>query len=316
MSSNIPKSFETAGFYKPNQPKKRRRLMIGTEGVTDSGKTEFLLSAPGPGIIIAVDPTYEAALDNPKPPSSRRGNHIFYDIKIPMSQMGTGSLGPALHGKYKDLQEMAKDYWNEFRNKVYEACAIEDALTVSIDGDSDTWNLQKLVDFGRIELILPRSTGPMKDTRRVFIYKMFHTGKNIVATNKLKAKYVPVLDENGNTKRDKDGEIVKEPSPTEVERQGYPADLQDYLWQFQIRHLIKKPEIIRPETRRIATIGINKGKEIVTPAVVSPAQWGLRILKCKHNVDFEGAELWGDQCNYGGLVALTFPNSDPSEWGL
>lgn len=314
MQSNIPQSFIDKGFYKPNQGKKRRRLMIGTEGITNSGKTEFLLSAPGPGIIIAVDPTYEATQDNPTPPVSRRGNHVFYDIKIPMSQMGPVSLGAPLHtdaasgknGKYKDMQEMAKDYWNEFRNRTYAACEIPEALTVSIDGDSDTWNLQKIVDFGRIELIMPRTTGPMKDTRRVFIYKMFHTGKNIIATNKLKAKYIPVYEDDGVTlKRDDKGEIVKEPSPTDLERQGYPADLQDYLWQFQIRHLIK------PASRKIATIGINKGKEVVTPP-----QWGLRILKCKHNVGFEGAELWGEDCNFEGLVALTFPNTDPSEWGL
>lgn len=298
----IPQSFVTDGFYNPSKPRQRRRLLIGSEGWTDTGKTEFIYSCPGPGINLAVDPAYEGVMDNQSPPKSRRPDWVTFDIKIPMNEMSKDAL-PHLGGtKYETSKDMYKAYWRHFRTTLYKALDNPDAISVGIDGDSDTWELQKLSEFGRTNQILPITTGSIKSRRRLLIYRAFHSGKNVIATNKLKIKYEKVQLPDGSYKIDDRGEFVRE-ATDDVERQGYPE--QDYLWQFQIRHLYKKAESI------MITRGPNKGQ-----VVPGRAQWGIRIMKSKVNTEMVGHELWGDKANFQGLIELFYPQTDQSEWGL
>jgi hypothetical protein len=45
----LPASFLKDGFVPPDKMRRTRRLMIGTDGPSNTGKTEFAISAPGPG---------------------------------------------------------------------------------------------------------------------------------------------------------------------------------------------------------------------------------------------------------------------------
>lgn len=294
---SLPASFTRDGFLHSSKVLKKRRLMIGTEGDTDAGKTEFILSCPGPGILLAVDRSIDGVYDNPAPPPSRRDDWAIVPVTIPLN---TQLLD-------KDAY-MAR--WTDFYKNYYmKALNNEDAVSVALDGDSDTWEFERLASWGRLEQIPALMYAGANSSRRAMISRAWDSGKIIIATNKLKDEYVDILDSNGKPVKDDKGRVKREKTG-EQERQGFPD--QQYLWQIQLRHLYKAPELLDFESMPIA----EKLKAKREKRTATEPQWGIRITKCKANKRLEGAELWGDQCNFTGLVQFIYPQVELSEWGL
>jgi hypothetical protein len=275
------------GFVTPDVARKtagKRRLMIVTEGKPNTGKTEFLLTAPGPGLIIALDRGFDAMCDNPHPPKTRRADFGLNVIKVPT--LGAG-VNPA--------KEWVP-YWNDFYATYKNALANPDAKTVCLDGDNVSWELQRLAEHGTLTGIFPqtRYTG-VYDARRKMYFRAWDSGKIIICTNMVRDQYRDVIDtntglpvmENGQAKREKTGDSTS---------MGFPD--QDYLFQIRIRHLFE-PARENP---------ILKKK--------MPARWGFRILAAKANPTLVGSELWGTEATFTGLVEAVYPHIDPKEWGL
>jgi hypothetical protein len=287
----LPASFARDGFVTAENARKRMKLsngrllkslMIGTEGESDTGKTEFILSCPGPGIVICIDRGFEPVFDNPAPPPARRSDFAFKIIEAPMDTAAT--------------QDAYINYFKMCREETYKACANLDAVTVAIDGDSDFYELQTLAEFGKTTKIWPQTKfGDLYAKRRAMTAKWHDSGKIIIGTSKLRDSYADVLDNTGAPVLEINGE-VKRVKSGEQERQGFKD--QTYLWNIQIRHLYKP-------------VGINS----VTKRAV-PHQWGLRIMKCKANSALVGMELWGDLCNFKGLVQLVYPQYPLADWGF
>lgn len=283
----LPKSFTAAGYVNADQVRKRRRLMIGTEGITNSGKTEFMLSAPGPGLVICLDRGFDPVLDNPQPPKWRRDDFGFKVVTVP--KVGTATQPEFLA------------YWKTFYNEFKDGLNNLDALTLCLDGDSDSWELQQLAEFGKLTQIPQLMRVAVNAARRAMISRAWDSGKIVIASNKVRDKWIDKVDEDGNPELDDKGK-VKRVNSGEKERQGFSD--QDYLWHVQIRHLYER------KTEKVIPAGPRKGQKISTPP-----RWGLRILKCKANPRLEGDELWDDQCNFASLVKYIYPNVPLSEWG-
>lgn len=273
-------SFTKDGYQSMATLRKSRRLMIGTDGLSDTGKTEFILSAPGPGLVIALDRNFDAMLKNEDPPPTRRDDFYFKSISVPLATAAT--------------QNEFLDYWRVFRKAFYEALANPQARTIGLDGDSDSWELQRLAEFGKLTQIPPILYTGVNSARRSLIARAWDSGKIVIATNKVKGEYIDKLKADGTIELNDSGKPVRVMNG-EYKRQGFED--QDYLWQIQIRHLFA------PARTNIVT-----GKAI-------PKQWGLRIMKCKANKDLEGTELWGGDCNFAGLVQYVYPSIPLKEWG-
>lgn len=299
--ANLPLSFARDGFrdyVEITKARKYRRLMIGTEGESESGKTEFMASAPGPGVVVCIDRGHEAMLENPNPPSTRRNDYAYVPLQIPVQQ---SALGDKAHWV---------EAWRSFRSIVYKALDNPDCKTVGIDTDSASWELQQLAEFGRTRSIMPLMTVDVKAARRAFITRCYDSGKNIIGSNMLKDEWVDVLDEDGNPKIDDKGKKEQQTSGRR-KRQGFPD--QDYLWQIQLRHMSKPGELIRVGGKTITLR--DKVIEIGGKMVKGPTEYGIKILKCKVRSDVVGEELWGEDCNFAGLVQLIYPDTPLSEWG-
>jgi hypothetical protein len=259
----IPASFTRDGFVLPNQLRKGKfkRLLIGSDGWPDTGKTEFACSAPGPGLVLCLDRGQEAMLDNTHPPATRRNDFAFKIIKVPVA-----------------TQMKQHDYlthWQTFFGEYVSALDNPDARTVVVDGDSDSWELQRLAEFGRLTGNLPIQHTGANAARRAYIARAFDSGKIVIMTNKLKKGYKSQV---------VDGKEIQVETGKE-ERQGFRD--QDYLYQLQLRHLYD----------------------------ATKAQWGVRITKCKVDMGLVGFELFGDDCNFQSLVQVVYPNVPLSEWG-
>lgn len=278
MNKPLPPSFAAVGFS-VKLPRKTayKRLMIGTEGLTNSGKSEFILSCPGPGIVICLDRNLESMLDNPNPPASRRNDYAFHLVAAPLNTAA--------------LKETYKEYWSAFYTKLKAATENPDARTLGVDGDSDSWELQRLAEWGKLAGVGKSLVyAGVNAARRAMYARLYDSGKIVVATNKVSKLYKPLLNADGSFKLGDDGKPIKEWDGSSMERQGFSD--QDYLWQIQLRHICE------------------------TDAEGKPIQWGIKILKAKAYPDLQGAELWGDDCNFETLVSNVYPNVDLKEWGL
>lgn len=266
----LPASFIKEGYLSAGDVRKTRRLLLGTDGPPDSGKTEFALSAPGPGIVLGLDRGFDAVLDNQFPPATRRPDFAFKVITVPKATSVT--------------QSEALDYWRTFYAAYKGALSNTDARTVVLDGDSDSWELQRLAEFGKLTQIPPILYTNVNSARRAMIARAWDSGKIVIATSKLSRDYKAVLNADG-TPVLKDGKEIREWDGHSMHRQGF-AD-QDYLWQLQIRHLYR----------------------------TTPREWGIKIMKCKADMSLVGLELWGDDCNFPSLVQTVYPHIPLSEWG-
>lgn len=277
----LPLSLTKAGYgpLESLRAAKRRRLLIGTEGLSDTGKTEFMLTAPGPGAIVVLDRGVDAIADNPKPPPTRRPDFGFKVISIPTA---TQSSTPAFYA----------EYWMAFLKEYLEILKNLDVRMVGIDGDSDSWELQRLAEFGKLANVWPQTKyGDVYAARRAMINRAWDSGKIVIATNKVKELWKPILDSQGKEILESNGEPKREPSG-EWRSQGFPDT--DYLWQIRLRHE-HRVRVVKGEPRH---------------------EWGIRILKCKANMELVGEELWGGDATFLGLVSLCYPQVDPKEWGF
>jgi hypothetical protein len=235
----------------------------------------------GQGIVLALDRGFDAMLDNPHPPVTRRNDYAFKPITVPL----------ATQAKQEDF----KAYWQEFYFKAYlPALANPDARTVVIDGDSDSWELQRLAEFGRLLQVPSHLYSGVNAARRAMYARAYDSGKIIIATNKIKRDYQQVMNEDG-TPLMKDGKPVREWDGKTYERQGFSD--QDYLFAIQLRHLFLPAYFNTKLNRQM------------------PASWGIKITKCKADPDHEGTELWGDDCNFETLVSLVYPQVPREAWG-
>jgi hypothetical protein len=267
----LPASFAAAGFG-PLPKTKFKRLMIGTDGLSNTGKTEFILSAPGPGVVICLDRGLEAMKDNPHPPKTRRNDYAFKIVQAPLASAAT--------------IESYREYWRSFYDIYKSALAIPEARTVAVDGDSDSWELQRLAEWGKLAGAgKSLSYAGVNAARRAMYARAYDSGKIVFATNKSNRCYKPIIKPDGTYLIGSDGKPEREWDGKTYERQGFND--QDYLWQIQITHLY------------------NDAKGI----------WGIRLNRVKADPELVGLELWGDDCNFQTLVGTVYPQVSLSEWG-
>jgi hypothetical protein len=260
---NLPASFARDGFLPPDKLRgKYRRLLVGTDGWANTGKTEFAMSAPTPGIIIALDRGFDSVLDNPNPPKTRQDGWAYKAIKI------------GLPTQYK--QEEYLKQWIEFRNEYYKALANPDCRTVILDGDSDSWELQRLAEWGKVTQVPSLQYPGVNAARKGMIARAWDSGKIVIATNKLEEVYETKKNESGKEVQVKSGEI---------RRQGFKD--WKYLWGVHLRHLYRAED----------------------------NTFGVEILMAKADTSLQGFQLWGPECNFQNLVQTIYPQIPLSEWG-
>lgn len=265
----LPPSF--AKYETALQIQKVRSTMIGLDGPPDSGKTEFCMSAPGPGILLALDRGLKGALDNPEPPKSRNPNFAFRTIPIPLAtQLGT--------------KEQYLEHWKLFYAEYLTALGNVDCRTFVLDGDSDSWELQRLAEFGRLSKVPSNLYDNVNAARRGMYARANDAKKIFLATNRIRKTYVtkmtpagvPELNGSGNEVRVWNGEF---------ERQGFSD--QDYLWQTQLR-CFRTPN----------------------------GDFGVKVLKCKPNKEIVGMPFTGGDCNFASLIEAIYPHIPVKEWGF
>lgn len=287
----LPNSLSRDGFLPASMARKRMKLknghllkpiLIGTEGETNTGKSEFALSLPGPGACIVLDRNL-GFLDNPNPPKERHSDNFgFKVVSVPPNSTAD--------------QPTYLEYYKGVRESFKSALENPDVVSVVLDGDSDFWELHRLASFGKLTNVWPQTKyGDVYAQRRALTARAWDSAKIVLGTNKLRDEYVTVYKPDGTPELEKDGNEVKKKTGNKV-RQGFPD--QDYLWEIQLLHM-RKDAHINPFTKKLV-----------------PQQWGVRVLKCKHSPSMQGTEIWGADCNFKGLMQVLYPEIPLGEWNL
>src|SRR3954464_10896014 len=134
----MPASLAKRSYMSVDDLKSLRGVLIIIDGPTDTGKTEFMLSGPPVGAIIAVDRNHEHTMKNPEPPKSRNKGFYFHSLQIPM-QASTKNQSDWVEG------------FTKYRDELYDLLKDPQVRTVGIDGDAETWELQRLATFGKLK---------------------------------------------------------------------------------------------------------------------------------------------------------------------
>ena len=266
------------GFTPLSQMKARRRLMIGIDGLADTGKTEFALTFPPPICALFIDQGYEHVIGRLNPPPARQQDIDYRVFQLPQAGMSVSGASTQ-----DDNQKAYKQIWSDFYANYILAISSPRYRTVLVDGDSETWDLQRLAAFGKLTQVPPMEYTNVNQARRVLIRRGFDSGKNMAFTYRVGHEYESTVKLNA-------AGVPKEVSERtgNYVRKGF-AD-QDYIVQVQLR-----------TQRRHTEAG---------------TQFGVEITKCKPDVDLIGMQLWGSDCCYRGIVQAIYPGANPADWGL
>ncbi len=257
-----------------------RRLMVGIDGLPDTGKTEFALTFPPPVCILFVDQGYESVVNKLNPPPNRQKDVDYKIFSLPQAGMNPTGAGTA---SQKDAQAAYSSIWNDFYANYVAAVSAPKYKTVVIDGDSESWDLQRLAAFGKLTQVPPMEYTNVNQARRVLIRRGFDSHKNIAFTYRVGHEYESTIKINARG----EPKEVSEKTGNYI-RKGF-AD-SDYIVQVQLRTM-------RQSTHR-------------------GTKFGIEVVKCKPDVELIGLQLWNDQCCYRGLVEAIYPGANPSDWGL
>ncbi len=272
----LPTSFKALGAVTVDEARIRRKLPRGTRpgvliknyGPTQSGKTEFALSCPGPGILISVDKQSDAVWDNSNPPAARNPDWGLIDYEMPVP------------GQSEDFVAA----WKKYRDLLYGCINNKEAMSVCVDGDSETWDLQLLADHGKVTQIMPIKRTGTNQSRRALMSRLYFSGKIVICTHRVKPEYEAVFTPDGKPVKDSMGNDDRRPTGRSVVA-GFNDD--NYLWHLVLEHFKTKT-----------------------------GKFGIKIIKCKANTQVEGMDLVGDECNFASLVQVAYPDTPLKAWGL
>ncbi len=252
----------------PNRP--YHRLMLSLQGDRGSGKSEFADSAPGPGAHLVLDRGIDSVLDNPNPPATRSPDFLYKVVKVPKaSQLASSGY---------------LEYWKAYHRDLLAALDSTDGRTVVMDGDPDSWELQRLAEFGRLTKVPPLMYDQVNAARRALYARCYDSGKIVIATARVRKVWADKKDAGGRPVLKDNGEAVREWTG-EYEKEGFRDG--GYVWTIECFCLYDEVK----------------------------QQFGIRIVECKVDKRLNGQELWGNECNFATLVSFVYPHISLEEWG-
>jgi hypothetical protein len=294
-AQKLPVSFNKYIVARPTL----KRMMILIQGSQNTGKTEFIMSAPGPGLNFCLDMGYEGVENNEDPPKTRNSSIINFpfSVKPTMSIVGSDDAGTA---------KIFAEEWNAFEMAYMETIKNEDSLTSGLDGGTEQWETLRMALWGRLEQIIQLNYPAAYKLLRAFVWRQFNSHKNIIQTFKMKDEWVDDLDAFGNVQLDDKGRKKRKASGGK-EMDGPHGGFSEYCWQVQMQSMYRDGSPAKTILNKITK------KTVTIPA--KPGEFGMRILECKFKKSLKDYELWGDECNFQGLARLIFPNTPLSDWG-
>jgi hypothetical protein len=158
------------GFEKAQKTEKKKRTIIGVEGLEKEGKTSFALSAPGPIALFNMDIGLEGVVEK------------YIDEKEIL----------VADFDYRDATSASEwvEMWERIKKAFLAAGKNKDIRTVVLDTATEMWELLRLARFGKLTQVQPYHYGPVNTEYRDLIRKIYDTDKNLILLHKMKSEYI------------------------------------------------------------------------------------------------------------------------------
>ena len=174
MPTSLPQSLLKEGFKEPSPNGYHRRLLLSTQGLEGTGKTDLIFSAPDPIALFDIDIGTEGVVEKYK------GKKLIGIKQIRLSP-------DADQDDYKaSYEEFKKSFARTVRNK--------DVRTIAIDSASDLWDLIKLAKLGVLnpqkkpEHTFDAINSEYRAILREVLFAEHYP--NLILTHKMKKQYV------------------------------------------------------------------------------------------------------------------------------
>jgi hypothetical protein len=158
------------GFHKADTIVKRR-LIVSVEAQEKSGKTNFLLTAPGPLVVFDLNNSLEGVI------------HKFAgykDIYVSDYTKTGGAVTPVVW----------KSTWEKLQKEYLAALKEPSVRSVGVDTATEMWELKRMGEFGKLLQVMPHMYPPVNAQFRDLVYAAYTSGKNLILTHKMKEEYV------------------------------------------------------------------------------------------------------------------------------
>jgi len=183
-------------------------------------------------------------------------------------------------GPYNDrtaAQEAAEKEWNAVKTSIVTAIQHPKLRTLVVDTGTELWELLRLAWFGKLDHVMPQHYGPVNREMRDLVKGAYERDDlNVVWVHKVKKQYV----------QNKKGEDSWNGT---YEMAGF-GDMP-YLADITIEHYWR-----------------NATED-------QPGRFGMRVVGVgRQTPDVCGLELEGEDCTFGMLATLLYPDVDPKWW--
>lgn len=184
-------SLSLGGGFKIANEAPKRRLVIAVDGLDKEGKSNFLLTAPGPIAYQNFDTGTEGVIE--KFQTSKIIHRADYKVKILKGMSPEQAIGAAAPA----WEQFVEDY------KIALDQGIKGKIkTIGWDTASENWEILRLARLGKLTQVMPHHYTALNTEYRNLVREVFDTPLNMVLLHKLKPEW---KDSTGSGKGNKTG---------------------------------------------------------------------------------------------------------------
>jgi|SRR5882762_4683738 len=154
-----------------------KSLVYCLDGQSKTGKTEFILSMPGPLCIHNLNFGLKGVIDK----HLAKGKEIYtFDYEVPLTNktVGTGVT---------DLCGAATKVWDAFTKQFL--ASLTCMRSVAIDLSTEAWELIRVARLGKLDKVMAIQYGAVNVEFRQLIQRALRSGVNVGFVHKLKPEY-------------------------------------------------------------------------------------------------------------------------------
>lgn len=167
VTNVVPRELLSLGF-EAAPTETTYRMLVGSQGLERTGKTNFWLTAPDPIAGVNMDIGLEGVVEK----WSKKKKIWVASFNIP----------PITN------QKSYIDYFKRVEAAYHGAVEHKDVRTVVVDTGDELWELMRLAEFGQLNPAadIKRAYPPLNQLYRGLIRMAYDSGKNMVVTHKVK----------------------------------------------------------------------------------------------------------------------------------
>lgn len=282
----------------------RKRIILAVDALDKAGKTRFGFTAPKPILYMDLDIGREGVINKHKHPLIVVTKPFVFRALESMFAPENASKKSddiAMEKAIPELERFRRTYLAGLREPIvrYKGRDLR-ARTIIIDTGTETWELLRLCEFGKLQAVKPHHYAAVNGMMRDMVRAAFDSDVNVIWLHKLKAEWIQSSDPAKGASK----------SGT-FERQGFG----DMAFLVQANCLLyRAPTAGKDKVMRwkageaLQEFPLEKREER------DDLGFRFRIGNSRHDPKLEGTELRNDLIDFKMIAQMMVPDSTDADW--